>query len=260
MPNVLFYRQMSVYNWLNLQWSRRIRCQQSVFCEDIMEITGRRKFGTLSSRIYSHARLSRLVRDRNPVSYECGSLVHTEKSSVADVLYVDAGMVKLSMRCADGSRFTVHLVGPGEAFACAAPGEDVQRFEVYAFTKCSIVSVPREEIQNSLGGEHAPVLAAALEKMDALWFSIFADFVAFLGMTYRERLLTVIGDLAARLGTSDSRGILILPELSERDLAELIGSSAMLARKLLFDMAEQGIIARDGKRYILTKGRTESPE
>jgi hypothetical protein len=64
----------------------------------------------------------------------------------------------------------------------------------------------------------------------------------------------VLSDLGARFGVSESRGILLTPELAQEELAEMIGSSRPMVSKLLTEMSERGIITRQGRRYILLRG------
>ena len=56
----------------------------------------------------------------------------------------------------------------------------------------------------------------------------------------------------ARFGVDDKRGILIILELSQEDLAEMIGSSRPMVSKLVGDMVEEGLLARSEQhQYIL---------
>ena len=78
----------------------------------------------------------------------------------------------------------------------------------------------------------------------------------------------MLSDLGQRVGVHDNRGTLIIPELSQADLAEMIASSRPLVSRLLNEMEERGLVQRRGKQYLLLKGwdsqehklaRTQSP-
>jgi hypothetical protein len=64
----------------------------------------------------------------------------------------------------------------------------------------------------------------------------------------------VLSDLGRRVGVPDNRGTLIIPELSQADLAEMIASSRPLVSRLLNEMEERGLVQRSGKQYLLLKG------
>jgi len=91
---------------------------------------------------------------------------------------------------------------------------------------------------------------------------------SFLGLPFEQRLETVLSDLGRRVGVTDNRGTLIIPELSQADLAEMIASSRPLVSRLLNEMEERGLVQRRGKQYLLLKawdtqehkaGRMQSP-
>ena len=49
----------------------------------------------------------------------------------------------------------------------------------------------------------------------------------------------------------DARGVLLTPELAQEELAEMIGSSRPMVSRLIAEMMDQRIIARQGKHFIL---------
>ena len=73
----------------------------------------------------------------------------------------------------------------------------------------------------------------------------------FLGMSLRKRLEIVLAELAERFGVPDARGMMLLPELAQEELAEMIGSSRPMVSKLLIEMTERGMLIREGRRHIL---------
>ena len=79
----------------------------------------------------------------------------------------------------------------------------------------------------------------------AQWFG------AFLGMPFRERLDVVLHELGSKFGVRDKRGILLMPELSHADLAEMIGSSRPMVSRLIAEMTEEGHLLRQGKQLVL---------
>lgn len=75
-----------------------------------------------------------------------------------------------------------------------------------------------------------------------------------LGVSFRERLEIVLTDLINRFGVREKRGILIVPELSQLDLAEMIGSSRPMISRLVKDMTESGELIRHDKQHIIADG------
>ncbi len=97
---------------------------------------------------------------------------------------------------------------------------------------------------------HAPLLG----HLNATWSAWLERYAGFIGVSFRERLETVFKELGARFGVDDKRGTLIILELSQEDLAEMIGSSRPMVSKLLVDMVEEGLLARaEQHRFILLR-------
>ena len=105
-----------------------------------------------------------------------------------------------------------------------------------------------------LKGLETGVLIKLLELVNSYWSAVTHRYAMFLSMSLRERLEVVLSDLGARFGVSEARGILLTPELAQEELAEMIGSSRPMVSKLLTEMTERGVIARQGRRYILLRG------
>lgn len=196
-----------------------------------------------------------LVRGRFPVQYGKGSMIFLQHSP-ADLLFlVEAGVVKICSPAADGSRYVVHIAGPGEVLGYVSIGNsvagEVQAFEAEALTRCSVVPIPREHVRQALGKLDLAEMIKLTEEANRAWASIFANFVRCLNSTFRERLENVLRDLAARFGVPHTRGIPIPLKLSHEDFAELIGSSRPMASRLLSEMMDEGMLLREDGRYVL---------
>jgi hypothetical protein len=70
-------------------------------------------------------------------------------------------------------------------------------------------------------------------------------------MPFRERLEVVLHELGSKFGVRDTRGILLMPELSHADLADMIGSSRPMVSRLIADMTDEGRLLRQGKQFVL---------
>ena len=91
--------------------------------------------------------------------------------------------------------------------------------------------------------------------LNATWSATFERLARFLGLSFRERLELVLRDLVTRFGVEEKRGVLIVPEPSQEDLAEMIGSSRPMVSKILADMTEERFLAR-GERHLILRGNS----
>jgi CRP-like cAMP-binding protein len=199
-----------------------------------------------------------LVSRHTLVRYPKGSPLYLQ-GSPADVIFaVFSGLVKVYCPRAEGSRILVELAGPGDLVGYAdfldGSSQRSQVFEAHALTSCSVALFTRQHVLKMLRGLDQAVLLRLLELVNSLWSSVAHRYAMFLSMSLRERLELVLADLGARFGVNDSRGVLLTPELAQEELAEMIGSSRPMVSKLLTEMSERSIIARQGRRYILLRG------
>ncbi len=204
-----------------------------------------------------------LVDQRSMVSYPRGAMVFLEGSPGDLFGCVLAGYVKVYCNAANGTRVLARLSGPGDIIGYAdtedCKGRRSKVFETQALTKCSIALFTRERairVLRSLDPEQAIEL---YQTLNSFWSSSLHWWTSFLGLPFQERLEVVLNDLSRRVGVHDNRGTLIIPELSQADLAEMIASSRPLVSRLLNEMQEQGLVQRRGKQYLLLKA-WDSPE
>ncbi len=199
-----------------------------------------------------------LVDYRNTVSYPRGAKVFLEGSPGDLFGCVLAGYVKVYCNTANGARVLARLSGPGDIIGYAdcedGNGRRSKIFETQALTKCSIALFTRERAVRLLRSLDPDQAIELYQTLNSFWSSTLHWWTSFLGLPFQQRLEVVLGDLGRRVGVRDNRGTLIIPELSQADLAEMIASSRPLVSRLLNEMEKGGLVQRRGKQYILLKG------
>jgi CRP/FNR family cyclic AMP-dependent transcriptional regulator len=199
-----------------------------------------------------------LVDLRSAVTYPRGAMIFLEGSPGDLFGCVLAGYVKVYCNIADGARVLMRLSGPGDIIGYA-DGEDCKGrrsklFETQALTKCSIALFTRERAVRLLRSLDPDQSIELYQTLNSFWSSTLHWWTSFLGLPFEQRLEVVLSDLGRRVGVHDNRGTLIIPELSQADLAEMIASSRPLVSRILNEMEERGVVQRRGKQYVLLKG------
>ena len=69
--------------------------------------------------------------------------------------------------------------------------------------------------------------------------------------SFRERLEFTLRALGTKFGVRDSRGIVLMPELTQTDLAEMIGCSRPMISRLIAAMRDDGLVLNDCRRFVL---------
>jgi len=193
-----------------------------------------------------------------PILFQKGATVFAHGSPADLLFWVMSGLLKVYCPNPDGSRFLIQLAGPGDLVGYVnlliGQEREVQAFGAEALGNCWVAFVSREQVTKALHKVEAPVLAEVAKILNAEWCRLFLDLTRFFGLSFQKRLNFVLANLGERLGATDARGVLLIPEFSHEELAEMIGSSRPLVSRLIAKMIEEGVILRDGKRYIIARG------
>jgi CRP/FNR family transcriptional regulator, cyclic AMP receptor protein len=202
------------------------------------------------------------------VNYNRGAILFPQ-GSPADLLFlVVTGLVKVYAPRPDGDRILVKLAGPGDIVGYVnyldPRGRHAQVFEVQALTKCSVALFTRDHALKLLRSLDQASLLGLIERLNTAWSSMAKWFGTFICMSFRERLEVIFRELGARFGVSDTRGTLLIPELSHADFADMIGSSRPMVSRLITDMTKERLLSRQGKQFVLhgmlATGKTEKSD
>jgi CRP-like cAMP-binding protein len=171
----------------------------------------------------------------------------------AAVSAVSAGSAR---RCSDdGRRFLVELAGPGDIIGYVdrldGKGRHCQAFEAQALTNCAMALVSRHRILKLLTDSSQAKVIALFERLDTFWGSMVHRYASIMTLSYRERLEAMLSEVGARFGVREARGTMLTLELGHDDWAETIGSSRPMVSRLIAEMVQNRMLAREGKHYIL---------
>jgi CRP/FNR family cyclic AMP-dependent transcriptional regulator len=198
-----------------------------------------------------------LLEHHTALTFAKGSILY-DRGSPADILYwVRTGLVAVQYPEEEGGGILVRLVGPGELVGFADfiddSGRRCQAFEAYAKTNCQVALVTREHLYSVLKTLEPEELISLLEQLNTAWCAEMIRRLKSLVIDYRRLLELVLVDLAETCGIKDSRGVLLTPELSHLDFAEMVGCSRSMVGRLIADMINQGILVQHNRHYILTR-------
>ena len=116
-----------------------------------------------------------------------------------------------------------------------------------------VALVSRDHVARLLRSLDPDALVEMLQALNTLWSQNLHWFATLLNLPFAERLEVVLSELALRAGVKDARGTILIPELAHEDLAEMIGCSRPMVSRLLAKMAEDDLLMRRGKQYLLLK-------
>ena len=170
-----------------------------------------------------------------------------------DRLYVLVeGKVKVGRRSMDGRESLIAVMGPGDTFGELALFDPGPRTATVAtLTEVRAAAVPRQALHTwiadrpEIAEQLLRVLARRLRRTnDDLCDMIFTDVPG--------RVAKQLLDLTKRFGRPDGAGLRVDHELTQLELAQLVGSSRETINKALSEFANRGWIRQQGKTiYVL---------
>ncbi len=169
-----------------------------------------------------------------------------------DRLYViGAGKVKLGRRSADGRENLLSVLGPGEMFGELSlfdPGP--RTATATAVADAQLRELTHDEAIEWI--EHHPAVAKHL--LSALARRLRRTNEALADLVFSDvpgRVAKALLDLSTRFGQPVDDGMRVAHDLTQEELAQLVGASRETVNKALADFATRGWVRREGRAVVL---------
>lgn len=187
-----------------------------------------------------------------------GERVFVEGEQGDRLFVILSGKIKVGRKAADGRENMLALLGPGELFGELSlfdPGP--RTASATALTDCELAIMAHENLapwvtdRPEVGMQLLRVLARRLRRTnDAVADLIFTDVPG--------RVAKALLGLAQRFGTEVPGGLRVTHDLTQEELAQLVGASRETVNKALSDFASRGWVRLEQRAVvILDPGRLQ---
>ncbi len=183
--------------------------------------------------------------------YSRGEAVFTEGEQGDTLFIVLTGKVKIGRRAADGRENMLSVMGPSDMFGELSlfdPGPRTATATV--ITEARLASLAHTSLRPwikdrpEIAEQLLRVLARRLRRTnDALADLIFTDVPG--------RVAKALLELAQRFGTPEGDGVRVHHDLTQEELAQLVGASRETVNKALADFAARGWMRVDSRAVTL---------
>jgi CRP/FNR family transcriptional regulator len=180
-----------------------------------------------------------------------GHIVFQEGEKGDRLFVVLEGKVKISRAAADGRENLLAVLGPGEMFGELSlfdPGP--RTATATAITESTLASLDHDDLRPLLFAQPTvavQLLRALAERLrrtnEAMADLVFTDVPG--------RVAKALLDLAERFGDESSDGILVRHDLTQEELAQLVGASRETVNKALSEFANRGWLRLEGRSVLL---------
>jgi CRP/FNR family transcriptional regulator, cyclic AMP receptor protein len=161
------------------------------------------------------------------------------------------GKVKLGQTSADGRETLLGVLGPGENFGELSlfdPG--LRTSTATALTDVVVLGVGNDQLRPWLAGR--PEIAAAL--LQALARRLRRTNEAMADLVFSDvpgRVAKALMDLGEKFGTVTPEGLMVTHDMTQEELAQLVGASRETVNKALADFAQRGWIRLETRQVLI---------
>lgn len=243
MTNRMIAEKSSAESWYKVMQSPNAMPQQ----ENIL-------LHTALFKQVSPDRAEELIEHLNQGVYDKGDAIFSQGGTDHRVYFLQTGRVKLIRQAAD---YRVQLL------SIYAPGEMLGEIPVFdpnggprtasALAMCNdtrVVWLEREVLFQWLG-QHPLVAVDMLQVLAGRMRDNNERISDLVFMDVPARLAKTLLNLASRFGEPVEEGLKVPHDLTQEELAQLVGSSRETVNKALMDFANRGWIAREGRSIII---------
>jgi CRP/FNR family transcriptional regulator len=180
-----------------------------------------------------------------------GAVIFAEGDEGGQLHVILAGKVKISRAAVDGRENLLAVLGPGDLFGELSlfnPGP--RTATATAITDAQLATFSHDDLrpviieQPEVAAELLRVLAERLRQTnDAMADLVFTDVPG--------RVAKALLSLAERFGETDLDGVRVHHDLTQEELAQLVGASRETVNKALSDFAGRGWLRVDARAVVL---------
>jgi CRP-like cAMP-binding protein len=181
-----------------------------------------------------------------------GSILFKEGDEGEHLYVIIDGKLKLGTSSGDGRENLLSILGPGEMFGELSLFDPGPRTSTAtAVTDAKLLSLGHEKVIPWLK-QHPEVSLQLLTRLsqrlrrtnEAVGDLVFSDVPG--------RVAKALIDLGDRFGKTTPEGLLVNHDLTQEELAQLVGASRETVNKALADFAGRGWLKLDGRSVLIT--------
>ena len=192
-----------------------------------------------------------LTEELTEVELSRGSTLFHEGDPGDQLYFIVSGKIKLGRTAPDGRESLVAIMGPGELFGEMALFDPSPRStSATAVSETRLAGLKHENLKKVI--ERSPDVSAQL--LQALARRLRRTNESLADLVFSDvpgRVAKALLDLADRFGRPATDGILVAHELTQEELAQLVGASRETVNKALAEFVQRGWIRLEARAVVL---------
>jgi CRP/FNR family transcriptional regulator, cyclic AMP receptor protein len=184
--------------------------------------------------------------------YRKGSVLFIQGETGERCFVIVSGTVKISAYHPDGREAVLAVLGEGDVFGeLALFGQAERSADATALEDAELLSIDAQSLNAAIAG-HPEIGLALLHVLGQRLRQANEAFQDIAFFDVPGRVARRLADLADAHGVEASEGTLIDITLSQESLAQMVGATRESVNKALALLKRRGLVARTGKRYIVS--------
>lgn len=175
--------------------------------------------------------------------------------SATDAYLILSGAVKIS----SVGPFVATILAPGEIFGlCDLIPQGPGTLRYQAITDSVIGRMSAGPFADTMFDVSLESFGLLVDFVLSTWWAGSVARRSALGrLPLRSRLCRILLEIGTKFGVQDPDGVLLNIPITQKDLAELVGSSRPQLNILLAKLSDSGALIRNGRRLILVESRLQ---
>lgn len=192
-----------------------------------------------------------LHRASRPLSFSGGEAVFGPTREPGHVYLLEEGLVRIHRVSADGHEYTLAYVHPGEVFGHVSVLSDQPReSSATARRRSRVLQIPREVFVNTLQANRS-VLYQVAKRIGQRLLTCYSRAEDLVFRNVPSRLARLLLRLAEEYGREVGGRISVELQLTQDELAMLIGATRQTVSLALREMIGAGLIEREDRQLVL---------
>lgn len=181
-----------------------------------------------------------------------GDPIYLPADQADGVLLLTSGRAKIASFSDDGKQTILAFIEPGELFGeLALIGSDTREEYAEAVEKSTVLLMPAGVLQELVNTNQR--LCQGITKLFGLRRQRIERRLKYLLFrSNRERLVSLLVELAAQYGEPADGGVRLKIKLSHQDLASIIGSTRETVTVVLGELQAEGLLTTGRRKILLT--------
>ncbi len=197
-------------------------------------------------------KLEWLAEEMSAVRLKRGDRILVDSQSAADVFLVLKGAIAITWQHDSRHQVLVTLLAPGETFGVSSLLPEIaQGLKGYAFANSVVATIDSTRLVEILLGVELVAFKSAME-MTVGWSSkTLMRYIRMFHLSPRDRLVIALIEIGAKFGVRDSRGLILNLPVTQKDLADLLGSSRQSVNAHLAELVRLGAVINLSRQIVL---------